>query len=85
MEENDVHLRAAKETPGLDGAFGRVHETRVANFDAGAGEFFGDLGDIAFEAFLESSELRPVSVEADAKETDSERCIMFHSIILDKN
>ena len=71
IEENDVHLRAPEETPGLGGALRRIHQTRVADFDSGASEFVRDLGDISLEAFLEALELRPVGLEADAKKSDA--------------
>ena len=71
IEENDVHLRAPEEAPGLGGALRRIHQTRVADFDSGASEFVRDLGDISLEAFLEALELRPVGLEADAEKSDA--------------
>ena len=54
MEEKDVLLRAAEETSGLDGAFRRVHQAGIADFDTILGEFAGDLGEVTLEAFVES-------------------------------
>ena len=55
-----------------------VNETEVHDLNAGAFELFPDRADVAFEARLEPFELRPVSVKADAEQSDAES--LFHNL-----
>jgi hypothetical protein len=50
----------------------RINEPEIADFNAGSSEFMRDLAEVAFEARFESFKLRPVSLEADAEQSDTE-------------
>src|ERR1035437_2812363 len=76
VQENNVHVRLAEFVAGLQSLFWIVNETKIHDLDAGTFEFFLDSADVAFETRLESLELRPVSVEADAEKSDAK--LTFH-------
>ena len=61
----------------IGGALRRIHETGVADFDSGAGEFIGDLREISSEAFLE---LGPVGFEAEESDANLARGIQKKKI-----
>src|SRR5208282_251485 len=55
-----------------------INEAKVDDFDAGAFEIFLHAAQTAFEPLLESFELRPVGVEADAEKSDAR---WFHGTV----
>ena len=73
VQEDQVHVRAPELPPGLAGALGVVHQAEVDDLDARPRELLRHAGHVALQSFLEPGELRPVSVQADAEETDAER------------
>jgi len=56
---------------------------RFTTSTPGRSSFFLDSADVAFETRLESLELRPVSVEADAEKSDAK--LTFHLEYFEKN
>ena len=72
MQKDHVDIGAAKFPAGRIGAVRRVNQAEVDHLDAGPRELLRHAGDVTFETFLESGELRPVGVESDAEESDFE-------------
>ncbi len=71
MEENEIDILAAEGMTGFEGLGHGIDEPEIDDFHPVAGEFGMDGGEVTFEPFLESGELWPVGVQADAKESDA--------------
>src|ERR1039458_6849850 len=76
VEKNQIHVRLAKFVAGFERLHRIVNEAEIHDLDAGTLKLFLDDANIAGEARFESLELRPVSIEADAEQSDTE--IAFH-------
>ena len=73
MQEDQVDVLPAELATRGVGPIGVVHKARVDDLDAGARQFLRDATEVTFESLLESGELRPVGIEADAEQTDAEQ------------
>jgi hypothetical protein len=71
VQENQVHILPAELAAGGEGRIRGVDEPEVGQLDPGAGQFPGDAGEVALEARLETGELGPVGVEADAEQAEA--------------
>ena len=72
VKKDHVHVRLAEFVAGFQRLHRIVNQAEVDDLDAGTLQFFLDGADIAFEARLETFELRPISVKADAKKSDTQ-------------
>ena len=60
IQEDQVHVRLPEAMPGVDGLGRRVDQAQVDHLDAGRLQLVRDAPQIALQAFLQASELRPV-------------------------
>ena len=67
MQENDIHIGATESMAGFHRFFRRIDEAEIAHFDAGPPDLFRHLLEVAFKFRLQTFELRPISLEADAE------------------
>ena len=79
VEKNQLDLLAAEQGGGRSRFGGMVHQTRVHQVHAEAAQTRGNLSLITREPLAQAVELRPVSVEADAKKADTDFWLRFGS------
>ena len=77
VEKNQVHIGLAKLVTGSDGFFGRIDQPQIDDIDSGCSEKMSNTRDVAFQAFLQTRELRPVSIEANTEEANGELYVVW--------
>ena len=70
MQENQIHVRPPERMPRVERLLGRIDQPEVDDLDTLPRELLLDDTEVSLEPFLEPDELRPVGVEADAKQSD---------------
>ena len=75
MQDDEVHIGAAKGVARHHRLFGVVDQAQVDQFDAGPLDALGDLGEIALQPLVQPLELGPVGVQANAKQANAHTII----------
>ena len=69
-QEDQIDIRLPKRMSRRNSLLGRIDESKVHNLYLRTAELAGYLRDISHQAILESLELRPIRVKADAEKSD---------------